>query len=112
MSAEKYVDGVLRERWDDGTRTHTRFDAGGKQTSVRPYSPGEVESLTAAAARQVPIDNRATIEAQAATALAANKAFVAIAAPTNAQNAAQIKALTRQSNGIIRLLLNRLDATD
>lgn len=70
--------------------------------------------------------NRSTLEQRADNALVANKtaitqsqAFLAIANPTNAQNAAQVKALTQQQvvltqqmNGVIRLLLGRLDATD
>ena len=55
--------------------------------------------------------NRATIQAQAAIALDTNRTFVALASPSNAQVVAQVKALARQNNGIIRLLLNQLDAT-
>jgi hypothetical protein len=81
------------------------------------------EKVTAPASEQ---HNRQVIEQQAVSALMANKnditandTFLAIAAPTNAQTLAQVKELTRQSsrqakelNGLIRLVLNRLDATD
>lgn len=56
--------------------------------------------------------NRTTIETQATQALDTNRTFLANASPTNAQTLAQVKALTRQNNGLIRLLLNRLDGTD
>lgn len=56
--------------------------------------------------------NGDTIRQAAVAALAANKTFVALASPSNAQNAAQVKALTRQMNGLIRLILGQLDATD
>lgn len=56
--------------------------------------------------------NKQAMERAIADALATNKAFVAIASPNNLQNAAQIKALTRQQNAIIRLISNRLEATD
>lgn len=56
--------------------------------------------------------NAATIRDRAGQALAANTTFLAITSPTNAQTLAQVKALTRQNNGIIRLLLNRFDGTD
>jgi hypothetical protein len=56
-------------------------------------------------------DNDATIRQQAASALANNRAFVA-STPTAAQTTAQVKALSRQVNGLIRLLLNQLDGTD
>jgi hypothetical protein len=56
--------------------------------------------------------NKETIQSQAATALATNTTFLALASPTNAQLAAQVKALTRQSQGLIRLALNRLEAAE
>lgn len=56
--------------------------------------------------------NRRTILTQAAAALEANATFLAVASPTNAQNAAQIKALTRQVNKLIRLTIDKFDGTD
>lgn len=55
---------------------------------------------------------RRTIEAQAQTALANNAAYLAISSPTQAQAIAQVEALTRQVNKLIRLVLNRLDDTE
>ena len=65
----------------------------------------EAESESAAA-------NGATIRDRAAQALSTNADFLALSSPTNAQNAAQVKALTRQMNGLIRLALGRLDGTE
>ena len=56
--------------------------------------------------------NRDTIQDQATQALTANRTFLAIATPTAAQNAAQAKALTRQMNGVLRLVLGKVDGTD
>jgi hypothetical protein len=56
--------------------------------------------------------NRVTLQQQATTALAANRDFLALAAPTNAQTLAQVKMLTRECTATIRLLTNALDATD
>ncbi len=56
--------------------------------------------------------NEATIQQRATTALTANTTFLAVTSPTNAQIAAQVKALTRQNNGLIRLVLRRFDGTD
>lgn len=56
--------------------------------------------------------NRLTIEDKARLALEANRTFLALSSPTNAQTLAEVKALARQNNGIIRLLLNKLDGTD
>lgn len=56
--------------------------------------------------------NDETIRQQAQNALANNRTYAGLASPTAAQTAAQVKALTRQMNGVIRLLLNQLDGTD
>lgn len=60
----------------------------------------------------IEVVNRRTIEEQARQALLDNAAFLAVASPSNAQNATQIKALTRQNNKIIRLLLGDYSGTD
>lgn len=57
-------------------------------------------------------ENEMTIRAQALAAMADNRAHLARTSPTTAQNTAQIKALSRQNNGIIRLLLGQLDGTE
>lgn len=49
--------------------------------------------------------NADTIRARARTALDANATFLAITSPTNAQTLAQVKALTRQINAVIKLLV-------
>lgn len=56
--------------------------------------------------------NEDAIRKAAATALETNRTFLAVASPTNAQTLAQVKALTRQNQGVIRLALNMLDGTD
>lgn len=60
--------------------------------------------------RDVTIEvNSKDLRAKAQAALAANATYIAIAAPTVAQNTAQTKALTRQVNALIRMTLNLLD---
>lgn len=112
MSVQIYVDNRLREFWDDATRTYKTFDTVGTQTSSRAYTAAENTVADAQAADRAIQVNRMTLEEQAAQALAGNRAFLAIASPSNAQVLAQTKALTRQNNGIIRLLLNLNDGTD
>lgn len=58
------------------------------------------------------VANAQTLQDQARTALAGNKTFLGLNNPTAAENAAQIKALTRQSSGLIRLFLGALDRTE
>ena len=70
------------------------------------------DSLAEEQKQQVITLNKLTIEEQALVALKKNKTFLSLASPTNAQSLAQIKALTRQNNAIIRLLLNKLDEID
>jgi hypothetical protein len=49
---------------------------------------------------------------QAFAALQANRAFIALTTPTQAQAVAQVKALSRQVNALIRQGLDELDGTD
>lgn len=55
----------------------------------------------------IDVANAVTLRQRALTALTNDAAYLAIAAPTNAQAVAQTAALTRQVSGIIRLLLNQ-----
>jgi hypothetical protein len=55
--------------------------------------------------------NRAALLAKAATALTTNATYLAIASPTNAQNTAQVKALTRQVNALLKLATAALSDT-
>lgn len=56
--------------------------------------------------------NDRTIRSQAAAALTANRTYVALANPTAAQTTAQVKALSRQVNSLLRQMLGQLDGTD
>jgi len=56
--------------------------------------------------------NMRTLDQRLVDALAANQTYLAIVGPTNAQNTAQIKSLTRQVSALIRLFRRQLDATD
>ena len=56
--------------------------------------------------------NGTTIRSQANTALDNNRTYLAVATPTVAQVTAQVRALTQQMNGVIRLVLGKLDGTN
>lgn len=55
---------------------------------------------------------RLQLEQRMDQALGTNTTFLALTSPTNAQVAAQVKALTRQVSAIIRLERNQLGALD
>lgn len=55
---------------------------------------------------------RTALQAKAPGALASNATFLALGAPTNAQVLAQVQALTRQVNAMIRLDSNLLTSTN
>lgn len=109
---ETYTDSKLSERVTVDLAARTLTVTGSNGTSVRPLTDPEFAEYTTVAQSRAAEANRDTIETQAAAALAANAAFIALASPSAAQNAAQIKALTRQVNKLIRLVLGRLDGTD
>jgi hypothetical protein len=71
----------------------------------RAYTDGETAS-------KVESSNAAQIRTAAGNALDGNRTFLAIQSPTNAQVVAQVRALTRQNQGLIRLTLGLLDGVD
>lgn len=56
--------------------------------------------------------NYDTLRQRARAALAANRTYLALATPTAAQNTAQVNALTRQVQALIRFTLSDLTGTD
>jgi hypothetical protein len=120
MASNRVIrDGVLREQWTNATQGadptpagYTAWDASGNQTTSRALTAAEATWLAGIDTANTQAANKATIQQQAQTALTNNQTHVAIASPTNAQVVAQVQALTKQMNGVIRLLLNQLDATN
>lgn len=70
----------------------------GTSTELSPTHPAITRMANETAMRQA-----------ASVALAANRDYLALAPATTAQALAQVKALTRQTNGLMRLLLRQLD---
>lgn len=69
-------------------------------------------AVTAAAASFVDLQaNLQSLLQKAQTALTANQTYLGIASPSNAQVVAQVAALTRQVNALIRMAANQLSST-
>lgn len=112
MSTHVYAEGVLREKWDDTSRTYTSWDATGAQTSTRAYTAEENARADAEAATALQDANRASIEDALATALAELQAIVDTANSTiNGSPASYIKTLARAQRRVIRLVIRRFDGT-
>ena len=109
---DMFVDGVLRKRWDDDTRTVSTFDASGDEVDTRPYTAEEDTAADQRATALTEDGNRSSIEDKALAALESNKDYLATSSPSNAQVVAQVRLLTRQNNGLIRLLLGRFESDD
>lgn len=85
-------------------------------TIAEPTTLAVVDAAAAQLQAQADADaqtaaNQQTIQQAARTALTNNQAFLGLASPTNAQAVAQVTALTRQVDGLIRLVLGQFDST-
>lgn len=100
--------GDLIEWDDDVARVHHDF----LNETQRLYTDDENAAADERQADAVADRNEQTLRAQAALGLAGNKTFLALTAPTNAQHLAQVKALTKQMNCLIRLAVGDLSSTD
>lgn len=83
------------------------------------FYPDDDGSLTPArwAADELLVDDTAatngdTLRSAIAAALTANRTFLGLASPSNAQTLAQVRALTRQVNALARLVAGLLDTTN
>ena len=88
----------------DGTGTRTVYDEAGK-----PVETVEVKDLPV-----VPPEEkvRASIEDRLRQALDNNRTYLALPAPTAAQQRKHTERLTRQTNALIRQVLGLLDTDD
>jgi hypothetical protein len=107
----KVIDGngITRQWWDDATRTYHEYDEASVETLTRAYATQEnadADARTAAATRAT---NLQKIYAAMTNARANNTTFLGIASPTNAQVVAQVQALTRQNNGLMRVVYGILN---
>ena len=88
---------------DTDTTTHDRRITVIDGTPTVTWTPRAKTADELAAVAQA--TNTGALEAKARAALTANGTYLALAAPTNAQTVAQVKALTRQMTALVRLSL-------
>lgn len=102
-----------RWAWDDVARTVTEVDVADAPIGpARPWTPEEAAAWDRQATADTEATSAATLTTRARTAIQGNKDFLALASPTNAQTLAQVKALTRQANALIKLeVRDLLDTT-
>jgi hypothetical protein len=103
------AEGALVERVEleriAGVVEYRHYSAAGPPDEQRPATPEETAAHEAWETGQ----NIDEVRRQASASLERNKDFLALDPPTNAQNIAQIEALTKQVNGLIRTLLDQFD---
>lgn len=77
----------------------------------QPITAAQARALFAASPEGTAAVNEKSLRDKATAALTANATYLALASPTAAQNTAQIRALTRQMNALIRITVRALDTT-
>ncbi|MDF1603406.1 hypothetical protein [Nocardioides sp. YIM 152315] len=100
-----------RTSWaDDEARLVWDFTA--EPWESRPYTDDENAAADARAAEAAVVADRAALVEQARDAVAGNRVFLDLDAPTAAQTLAQVRALTRQMTALVRLTVGDLCGDD
>lgn len=100
-------DASMVQQWDVPSRIYRCYEAGALIVE-RAFTDAETASAAQAAADDVRRANRAVLLARVRIAVANNQTYldkIASGLATNADHIAQVPALTRQMQGVIRLLV-------
>jgi hypothetical protein len=109
-------DAIAKEQWDTGTRVYRRWEYGVLHVE-RPFTDAETAAANSCLVDATRLSNQAALLAKARTAFTNNAAYLAKVTggtATTADHIAQVPALTRQMQGLIRLIVGSdlLDAAD
>jgi hypothetical protein len=111
MRIERYLaNGQLAEWWDVQGPDWVHW-ANGAEVGRRPATAAELAAIQVDTATEQQQSNANTLRQQASNALATNQTYLGLGTPTNAQVAAQVRALTQQVDALIRLVVDQFDAT-
>lgn len=105
------VTDTARKEWDGETRTFTMYDLDGNLLGSRPFTDSEIALADAIEAKEMEDQNRPTVEERVEVALATNNDFLSIAPVdlTQADLARQVRALSKQNNALILLVLRKFN---
>ena len=110
---ETYIAGMLRERWDDTTRTYTAWDDAGTQTEQRPYTAAENAAADEDAVAATQTANKSTIETNLSEDLDAMQAVIdQDNAMLRDDPAQEIKDIARAVRRLIRMALDDFTGTE
>ncbi|WP_416976728.1 hypothetical protein [Streptomyces sp. T028] len=107
MATVERRDASVLEQWDLDARVYRRYDSG-ILVEERPFTDAENTAADSRLAEEARQRNRALLLERARTALANNAAYLDAATAgtaTNADHIAQVPALTRQMQALIRLIV-------
>lgn len=100
-------DASVVQQWDLTARIYRRYNSG-ILVEERPFTDAENAQADQAISEEARRANRATLMDRARNALATNQTYldkVTAGTATNADHIAQVPALTRQMQGVIRLIV-------
>jgi hypothetical protein len=110
---ELYISGVLRERWDDTTRTYTAFSGTGVQLEQREYTPAENVVADSLAATEVLNSNETIVHQKLAVDFAAAQAILnQTNADIRTDPSQEIKDLARAVRRLTRMALDDFSGTE
>lgn len=101
------VDSSITERWHVPTRMYRRYDSGAL-ADERPFNDAENATADAWTVDNTRSANQALLLQRARAAIVTNQTYldkVTAGTATNADHIAQVPVLTRQMQGVIRLLV-------